>query len=257
MSGTTVRPLRGDDEPAVAALWDRVFPDARRWNRGRAILERKRAVGDGLWWVAEQEGHIVGAVLAGWDGQRGWVYHLAVDPERRRRGVGRALVTAVEATLAARGCPKVNLQVLAPDREAVRFYEAIGWQVEERVSMGKALLPPDGERAEAPSSEEEEAGGACSFCGKSLHEVHMLVAGPTALICEECVEVCNEIIAEGCVAAEPAEPPEGAPAPAAPVLCLVCRLARPVEDAVLVPGRGSICPTCLDDVAALVGMRRS
>jgi hypothetical protein len=79
--------------------------------------------------------------MAGYDGQRGWIYHLAVDAMLRRHGIGRALVEAAERELAARGCPKVNLQVLVSNREVVGFWEGLGWTAEERVSMGKTLAP--------------------------------------------------------------------------------------------------------------------
>jgi ribosomal protein S18 acetylase RimI-like enzyme len=134
-----VRPFAAGDEAAVAALWGRVFPDDRPWNAPAAIVARKRAHDDGLFFVATQSAEVVGAVIAGWDGQRGWLYHLAVDAIRRRLGVGRALVRAAERELAARGCPKVNLQVLPANRDVVAFYERLGYAVEERVSMGRTL----------------------------------------------------------------------------------------------------------------------
>jgi ribosomal protein S18 acetylase RimI-like enzyme len=134
-----VRRFRSGDVAAVAALWDAVFPDDRPWATSRVVIARKRAQRDGLVWVATCGARIVGAVMAGWDGQRGWIYHLAVDPDERRRGVGRALVVAAERALAARGCPKINLQVLVSNRDVVAFYERLGWLVEHRVSMGKTL----------------------------------------------------------------------------------------------------------------------
>jgi ribosomal protein S18 acetylase RimI-like enzyme len=79
--------------------------------------------------------------MGGYDGHRGWVYSLAVSPPARRRGVGTALMAHLERELAARGCPKVNLQVLASNAGTVRFYEKVGYAVEERVSMGKLLAP--------------------------------------------------------------------------------------------------------------------
>ena len=134
-----VRPFAPDDEAGVVALWERVFPDARPWNGARAIVARKAAMRDGLFLVAIGDGALLGAVVAGWDGQRGWLYHLAVDLARRRRGIGRRLVAAAEAALARRGCPKMNLQVMASNADVVAFYERLGWSVEARVSMGKTL----------------------------------------------------------------------------------------------------------------------
>lgn len=85
----------------------------------------------------------VGTCMAGFDGHRGWVYFMAVAPEYRRRGIGSQLMAHAECRLADLGCLKVNLQVRASSPDAVRFYERLGFQVEERISMGKALLAPE------------------------------------------------------------------------------------------------------------------
>jgi ribosomal protein S18 acetylase RimI-like enzyme len=82
---------------------------------------------------------LVGAVIAGFDGVRGWIYHLAVAPESRRRGIATQLVRAAEAGLRKLGCPKVNIQVRATNGEVVAFYRSLGYVVEERVSMGRRL----------------------------------------------------------------------------------------------------------------------
>jgi ribosomal protein S18 acetylase RimI-like enzyme len=92
-----------------------------------------------LFFVARLDGLLVGTVMSGYDGHRGWVYSLAVGSEVRRRGSGTALMQHVERELASRGCPKVNLQVLASNAATVAFYEKLGYSVEERVSMGKLL----------------------------------------------------------------------------------------------------------------------
>ena len=77
--------------------------------------------------------------MAGYDGHRGWVYYVAVSPRRRRQGIGSALMKEVEARLAQFGCPKLNLQVRATNQEVVAFYQQLGYEVEQRVSMGKRL----------------------------------------------------------------------------------------------------------------------
>ena len=80
-----------------------------------------------------------GAVIAGFDGVRGWIYHLAVAPAHRRRGIATRLMRGAEAALRARGCSKINLQVRATNESVVAFYRALGYQIEERLSMGRAL----------------------------------------------------------------------------------------------------------------------
>jgi ribosomal protein S18 acetylase RimI-like enzyme len=77
--------------------------------------------------------------MAGYDGHRGWLYSLAVDPNARRLGVGTRLVRHAEAALAARGCPKLNLQVLDGKPDVLAFYASLGYRVEALVSLGKRL----------------------------------------------------------------------------------------------------------------------
>jgi ribosomal protein S18 acetylase RimI-like enzyme len=106
------------------------------------MIDSKLEVQPELLLVGEVDGPettIVGAVMAGYDGVRGWLYHLAVAPELRRRGFGAQLVREAEAGLRALGCSKVNLQVRASNREVVAFYRSVGYEVEERVSMGRRL----------------------------------------------------------------------------------------------------------------------
>jgi len=134
-----VRPYRDTDEAAVVALWSRLFPDTRQWNQPAAYIRRKLAVQRELFLVGAIEARAVATVLAGYDGVRGWIYHLAVAAGRRRAGIGRAMMAEAEAKLRALGCPKVNLQVRTDNAEVVRFYERIGFTVERRVSFGKAL----------------------------------------------------------------------------------------------------------------------
>lgn len=78
--------------------------------------------------------------MAGYDGHRGWVNYLAVDPPARRRGHGRELMRRVEELLRERGCPKLNLQVRAENVEAIEFYRRIGYGTDAVLSLGKRLL---------------------------------------------------------------------------------------------------------------------
>lgn len=81
-------------------------------------------------------------VALGWDGVRGWVHHLAVDPGARRHGIGTALMGAAEERLRARGCPKINLQIVADNAAVVAFYARLGYAVEQLISMGKCIVEP-------------------------------------------------------------------------------------------------------------------
>jgi ribosomal protein S18 acetylase RimI-like enzyme len=133
-----IRPYRDADEPGVIALWNEVLPDSAPHNDPATAIRKKLAVERDLFFVAD-DGGVVGTVMGGYDGHRGWVYAVAVSPRQRRRGIGSALMQRLVAALAERGCLKVNLQVRAWNTEAIPFYESLGFRVEEIISMGKRL----------------------------------------------------------------------------------------------------------------------
>ena len=104
-----------------------------------ASIERKTSRDPDLFLVALADGKVVGTVMGGYDGHRGWVYALAVDDQERHRGIGSALVDSIEEALKSLGCLKVNLQVVGANSGVVEFYEKLGFSVEDRISMGKRL----------------------------------------------------------------------------------------------------------------------
>lgn len=104
-----IRTFRAGDTEAVVALWE-VCGLVRPWNDPRKDIGRKLTVQPELFLVAEDEGAVVGSAMAGFDGHRGWVNYLAVDPGHRQR---------------------------------VKFYEALGYADDHTVSLGKRLIPDD------------------------------------------------------------------------------------------------------------------
>ena len=92
-----------------------------------------------LFLVAEEGKRIVGAVLGGFDGRRGMVYHLAVQPEYRAREIGRALMEELEHRLRAKGCLKYYLLVTKDNQEALAFYRGMGCDEMDLLVMGKKL----------------------------------------------------------------------------------------------------------------------
>ena len=129
-----------EDWPRVLELWETAGPGVHL-GRSDSIdeIRKKWAHDPDLFLVAEDDGILVGVVLGGFDGRRGLVYHLAVAAERRRQGIGRRLMAEIERRLAAKGCVKSYLLATPENREAVRFYEKLGWQVMDMVLMGKEL----------------------------------------------------------------------------------------------------------------------
>lgn len=134
-----IRPYRDDDLNDVLALWREVFPDPPPWNEPRAVIATKLGVQRELFFVALKDGEIVGTAMSGFDGHRGWVYAVGVSPVLRRRGIGAALMKRVEEELAAAGCVKLNLQVRGSNAQASGFYASLGYETEDRISMGKRL----------------------------------------------------------------------------------------------------------------------
>jgi ribosomal protein S18 acetylase RimI-like enzyme len=137
-----VRPYEDSDEPAVIALWNEVLPDSAPHNDPATSIRNKRKFEHDLFFVAVVDVSVVGTVMGGYDGHRGWVYSVAVKPQHRHQGIGMALIRSLEAALVARGCLKVNLQVRASNTGVIAFYDQLGYAVEERVSMGKRLYSP-------------------------------------------------------------------------------------------------------------------
>ncbi len=134
-----IRPYREADKGAVVPLWQEVFSDDPPWNDPLLVIQRKLAVQHDLFLVAEYLGRVGATVIGGYDGFRGWVYHLAVAPEHRRKGLGRAMMQEIEAKLRLLGCPKLNLQVRATNAEIIEYYRQLDYQIEDRVSFGKRL----------------------------------------------------------------------------------------------------------------------
>jgi ribosomal protein S18 acetylase RimI-like enzyme len=134
-----IRPFEIADSAAVEQLWKEVFPDDPPHNAPRKVIREKMSVQKELFFVAEDDGSIIGTVVSGYDGHRGWLYAVAVKPAFRRRGVGRKLIEHAVAALSRMGCPKVNLQVRSTNADVIAFYQKLGFTTEDRVSMGKKL----------------------------------------------------------------------------------------------------------------------
>lgn len=136
-----VRRFAAADERAVASLWEEAFPHDPPRNAPADVIARKLARDPDLFWVADDDGDVVGAVLAGYDGVRGWVYHLAVASSHRGQGIATALIDHAVGRLESLGCIKVNLQVRHDNARVRALYESLGWVEDPVISMGRPLSP--------------------------------------------------------------------------------------------------------------------
>lgn len=136
MESVDLRELAGSDGDRVRTFWlacgIRIRP-----GDDDASLDAFARRNPGLALLAEDRGRIVGTALAGWDGRRAWLYHVAVHPDERRRGIGRTLVRALEDRLTVLGCPKINLIVWQGEERAMAFWSAIGYAREDTVEFAK------------------------------------------------------------------------------------------------------------------------
>ena len=162
-----IRVFQQSDTAAVIELWTRCGL-IRSWNDPHKDIDRKLADSADLFFVipspedsspsdeaksdvtktdvtntVETVPAIVASVMAGYEGHRGWINYLAVDPTQQRKGLGRLLMAHVENELSARNCPKINLQVREGNTEGITFYRCLGYQVDAAVSLGKRLIPDD------------------------------------------------------------------------------------------------------------------
>lgn len=145
----TIRTFTEADTEAVLALWLEAFPEyndmSRPHRNPRLSIANKLGTQPELFFVAvrhdggDESATLVGTVMAGYDGHRGWLYSLAVAPHARRHGLGTRLVRHAETALAAMGCLKLNLQVLSDKPDVLAFYDALGYRADAVLSLGKRL----------------------------------------------------------------------------------------------------------------------
>lgn len=134
-----IRAFSEKDAAGVVHLWRSVFGYEAAHNDPATVIAKKLCVQRELFLVADEGGRVVGTVLGGYDGHRGWIYSLAVETAQRRRGIGRRLVQHLERALVELGCLKINLQIVAGNAAVVGFYERLGYKTEPRISMGKVV----------------------------------------------------------------------------------------------------------------------
>ncbi|HEY1878269.1 MAG TPA: GNAT family N-acetyltransferase [Rhizomicrobium sp.] len=121
------------------ALWRQSSPDASLWEAAGLTAPAGHLSRSALLLVACAGKEVIGSILAGYDGHRGWLYALAVLPAYRFDQVATNLVIEAEKQLADIGCTKINLQIPTSNARARQFYRVLGYATEDRISMSKRL----------------------------------------------------------------------------------------------------------------------
>jgi len=131
--------FRPEDWSAAVALWSSAGMSigAAETREGVAAFLARNP---GLSVVARAKGAVIGTILAGWDGRRGYLHHVAVHPDARRGGVGRALALAARGRLRALGAERVHLFVQQGNTDALAFWQALGWVERDDLRMLTAYL---------------------------------------------------------------------------------------------------------------------
>jgi ribosomal protein S18 acetylase RimI-like enzyme len=134
----TVKPIEDRDIPEVIGLWQRCG-STRPWNDPARDIALARKDTNATVLLGRHDGALVASVLVGHDGHRGWVYYVTVDPDYRFKGFGRAIMSAAEHWLRARGIEKLQLMVRGDNAEVHAFYQSLGYFEQERVVFAKWL----------------------------------------------------------------------------------------------------------------------
>ena len=131
-----IRPYQDSDEQTIIQLWLDCGLVAPQNNPIRDI-QRKLKVNPEWFIVGLKDEEIIASCMAGYEGHRGWINYLAIAPSEQRRGYAKEMMEEVERILRSVNCPKINLQVRSSNSQVIKFYESIGFNVDQAVSLGK------------------------------------------------------------------------------------------------------------------------
>ncbi len=135
-----IQPYSPQYEKEVIALWARCNL-TRPVNNPQKDIERKMKVNPDLFLIGLIDGKVAATAMGGYEGHRGWVYYLGVEPALQKKGLGRQIMQALEGKLIAKGCPKINLMFRTDNAGVEKFYEKIGYKRDDVIEMGKRLIP--------------------------------------------------------------------------------------------------------------------
>ena len=130
------------DTDAVIKLWQSCEL-VRPWNDPQKDIDRKMTDRNGVFWVGRIDGEVMASIMIGYDGHRGSINFLAVDPNYARTGYGKILMAEAERFLLSVGCPKINFCVRTDNDKVVKFYHQLGYAVKPVHLLGKRLIKGD------------------------------------------------------------------------------------------------------------------
>ena len=115
----------------------------RSWNNPKLDIQRKVKTQKDLFFVAELSNKIIATAMFGYDGHRGSVYYLAIDPIHQNKGLGKLLMDNIEKKLKEIGCPKINIFIRSSNINVKNFYKSIFYDEQDCLTYGKRLIPDD------------------------------------------------------------------------------------------------------------------
>jgi len=134
-----IRSYHDSDKNDVIQLWeecDLVVP----WNDPIRDIERKLTVQPKLFLVGLMDKKIVATAMVGYEGHRGWVNYLAVNPKKQRQGIATQMMKEAEHRLLKLGCPKLQVQVRTTNSGVIKFYQKLRYNIDDVVNIGKRLI---------------------------------------------------------------------------------------------------------------------
>ncbi len=133
-----IRTFKKEDEQQIIGLWQECNLTTA-WNNPQRDIERKIQDSPELFFVGEIENQIIASCMAGYDGHRGWIYYLAVIPDRQRQKLASEIMDHAEQALRKIGCPKIDLMVRKTNQNVISFYHKIGYNDDPVVVLSKRL----------------------------------------------------------------------------------------------------------------------
>ena len=135
-----IQPYTPKYESEVIPLWERCGL-VRPVNNPQKEIHRKMKVNPELFLIGLIDGKVVATAMGGYEGHRGCVNYLGVDPAHQKEGLGRQIMLALEEKLVTLGCPKINLMFRDNNAAVEKFYEKLGYKRDPVIEMGKRLIP--------------------------------------------------------------------------------------------------------------------